>query len=786
MPCHLRPLLLPTSAAEAAAVLLVLACAGGTGGFVDDVTVYCYQSLSSAPEGNCCKDVLTAEGVETLSVKRPGTSWTCSPSEAGGACLDKQAGLRGSDTLWWPAGADCTTPRILFVHGGDWQLYGPTGGSYDGLASKLAAESLAVVMVPDYRLAPIGNYSDTMQSLQSAWTWLSGHGATGEDCSAAPRPPLFIAGDSSGAASAFSLLFRLVSSLDPLNPTTSAAAAPAGLLAFTPWTNLACDSPTYTSNAFGRSPDGKDMAGDIRFRSPASMTSDKFRQLALAYASQNVAWLTDPTVSPYYAMEEQLQSLPPLYFAIAGNEVRTADGVVLAQRAAQFDVLVVQDVYESTWHDFVLFSEGCGAGSDFWAAKAALRRAGEFVRQVKGLAEQNVQLRRTPGDDAAGAAGGLRSMQRSRIFFPPPQRWNQQQPQEVEELRLHWVQQPATQPQHPAADVGVAAAACTGAFGAPSAAQQAPCLLPSSAFPSATSPGVNAAAAEAAAVEEACGCDQSTLAGAYLTGAAGGVLCTALALVGTYLYQGRSRIMPGFPKSDEGYKPYSDLAPALQCGLSQVPPEALTGHFCHEPAASPGSRSPGAGSGSSFGGRDPMGNFSPGALASAAAGGGSHGLAAGSRLVSMRRGDYEELPAVSRAGPPTRLPGAASAAAAAPWEVEQAPSQVAGGSSIFSWLSQAWSGGGSSTSAVQTYAVVSGPTDTWTARPGSPQHYSGAAETQLSLAERGGSSAAMGTRSPSQNDGRGPPAAEALFSLAEHRGGGIQGGVSPKAGFGWV
>ena len=39
----------------------------------------------------------------------------------------------------------------------------------------MALEAGAVVFVPDYRLVPVGNYSDIVESLTVAWDWLARH-----------------------------------------------------------------------------------------------------------------------------------------------------------------------------------------------------------------------------------------------------------------------------------------------------------------------------------------------------------------------------------------------------------------------------------------------------------------------------------------------------------------------------------------------------------------------------------------------------------------------------------
>lgn len=344
------------------------------GDYMTEVTTYCYEKLMT--DASCCKDQKIPQGVKSQSVFRDGAAWSCGSAAQTGACRDAQVGQRGEDLLWWPEGADCSTPRILFVHGGGWQRHGPKEASYDILAAKLSLVTGASVLVPDYPLVPVGDYSYILRYLSSAWTWLSDHGANSEDCSLAPTPPLFLAGDSSGAASAMSLLLKLQgqASLPPAD----------GFFAFSPWINLKCDTPTYYSNAFAAVDDvvGKEFVGDILFRGPPRNNSDSLRGLALQYLGGQKALLTDPHASPFYATEAQLASLPPVYFAVSGTEILGGDAVIMANRLASRGVAAYLDIFPGMWHGFPQHSEGCGSGKELWQGSLALSHAGDFVSQI--------------------------------------------------------------------------------------------------------------------------------------------------------------------------------------------------------------------------------------------------------------------------------------------------------------------------------------------------------------------------------------------------------------------
>jgi len=276
-------------------------------------------------------------------------------------------------------------------------MHGPKEASYDVLTAKLALVTGASVLVPDYPLVPVGDYQKILAFLSSAWQWLSQHGPNSEDCSAAPTPPLFLAGDSSGAASAMSLLLQLHGQANSGSPLAD------GFFAFSPWVNLECDTPAYYSNAYATVSDvvGKEFVGDILFRGAPQNNSDSLRGLALQYlVDENL--LKDPQASPMFASEEQLADLPPVYFAVSGTEILGGDGIIMANRIARRGVAAYLDIFVGMWHGFEQNSEGCGSGSELWQGSLALSHAGDFVMQlVKHLSSGNggslpASLQQTP------------------------------------------------------------------------------------------------------------------------------------------------------------------------------------------------------------------------------------------------------------------------------------------------------------------------------------------------------------------------------------------------------
>jgi len=343
--------------------------------FISGAQEYCYDALVRDP--SCCLDATIAPGVRKQELKRPGTTWSCDSG-----CHDAWfggAGPRGGDVLWTPKGADCDSPRVLFLHGGSWEYGSPRTNGYPSLVSKLAALTGAVMLAIDYPLSPVGNFSSIMDASHNALQWLYTHGPDGRECSnSRGSAPLLVAGDSAGGGSAVSVLL-LAREMPERWPQL------AGGFVYSPWTNLKCDTPTYYYNAFGTatSRDGKvAYSGDIVFQAPPRENAREYLQSALDYVGRVHTMLSDPVASPFYREPADFEGLPPILVTVSNTESIAGDSIVLANKAAQGGVQVHMDVYPGMWHDFPMYSEGCGSNQPLWQGSLALNRTGEFVDEV--------------------------------------------------------------------------------------------------------------------------------------------------------------------------------------------------------------------------------------------------------------------------------------------------------------------------------------------------------------------------------------------------------------------
>lgn len=402
---------------------------------ISEAVQYCYSRLVEDP--SCCIDSTYASGTSRKDIARPGSEWQCAEG-----CVDGRKGQRGGDALWVPDGATCDSPRVIYVHGGSWMYGSPFDLGYDQVGAKLSASTGSIVLVPDYPLIPVGNYTVIMEAMVRAVQWLAVNGPDGP-CPGV-QAPLFVGGDSAGGGTALSLVLRLQAE-PSLLPNDQVLA---GAFFWSPWTNLMCNTPEYYHHAFAKivaneydKKKGAAYVGDIIFQGHPMQNLDWFTANAVGYVGNNVSLLMDPIASPYYMEGSQFQGIPPLYFAVGSSESIMGDSVMVAQRAAANGVDVQLDIYTGMWHVFPMYTEGCGMGEELEPAVRAVNNTVAFIRsrasmysaqrvaRAVGNAVDTVQMRAWPWtmlnyeiQRVAAAKSEEELMERTRGFSRPSSR----------------------------------------------------------------------------------------------------------------------------------------------------------------------------------------------------------------------------------------------------------------------------------------------------------------------------------------------------------------------------
>lgn len=202
---------------------------------------------------------------------------------------------------------------MLYLHGGAF-VFGSVA-TYRRRAMKLAHRCSAEVLVPDYRLAPEHPFPAALDDAHAAWRRL---------LELADGRPALVAGDSAGGGLALSLLARLGERGD---------AMPAGVIAISPWTDLALEGPSFLAN---------------RHRD-CWIDTARLATWSAMYRAGHCP--RDPAVSPVHA---DPRGWPPLLLMAGDQEVLLDDARRMHASALAAGVDSHLDVGRGMQHDWML------------------------------------------------------------------------------------------------------------------------------------------------------------------------------------------------------------------------------------------------------------------------------------------------------------------------------------------------------------------------------------------------------------------------------------------------
>ncbi len=221
---------------------------------------------------------------------------------------------------------------ILYLHGGAYIIGSP--GTYWELAGRLARQTGHRLYLPDYPLAPESPAPAAFHAAVASWEALLGYGY---------RPhEIIIAGDSAGGGLALALLAHVLAE----------GQRPAGIVAFSPWTDLTLSGASLKDNA----------ATDVLL--PAARVHE-IRDLVVGALEPD-----DPRVSPLFA---RFPGCPPAFVSWSETEILRDDAVRMVRVLRENGAFVEQDVQADAPHVWQLFH---GMVPE---ANASLHKAARFI-----------------------------------------------------------------------------------------------------------------------------------------------------------------------------------------------------------------------------------------------------------------------------------------------------------------------------------------------------------------------------------------------------------------------
>ena len=198
---------------------------------------------------------------------------------------------------------------ILYLHGGGYVAGSPT--THLGLAARLSRLTGLQIASPDYRLAPEHKAPAAFEDAKAAHALLLARGFAPEN--------IILAGDSAGGGLALALLADLC----------QRGLTPAGLFAFSPWTDLALTGESLKTNA-----DHDPLLPAKRMPEAVAMVIGDLD-------------LRDPRVSPLYA---RFVSPPPVLIQVGQEEILLDDGCRMAAALLRAGGKVQLDIWPGCPH----------------------------------------------------------------------------------------------------------------------------------------------------------------------------------------------------------------------------------------------------------------------------------------------------------------------------------------------------------------------------------------------------------------------------------------------------
>lgn len=224
---------------------------------------------------------------------------------------------------------------ILLLHGGGYVA--GSINSHRDLASRLAKESKAEVLLINYRLAPEYPYPAGLNDAFTSYNYLLSQNFAPNQIS--------IVGDSAGGGLALALLAKIKMTETPM---------PDSAVFMSPWVDLENKNPSIIEK------EDLDPMLDKRM----------LDQTAKLYADNQD--LSSPLISP---INSDLKSLCPILIHVGEHEVLLDDSLILAKKAEQAGVDTNIEVFDKMFHVFQYFARYLSI------SRLSLSKIGEFIQK---------------------------------------------------------------------------------------------------------------------------------------------------------------------------------------------------------------------------------------------------------------------------------------------------------------------------------------------------------------------------------------------------------------------
>lgn len=243
-------------------------------------------------------------------------------------------GREGNIPGEWAQNAQTSLNILLYLHGGGYMACSPAG--YRPITGAFAQYGLAV-FAPDYRLAPEHPFPAAVEDALAVYQAL---------LTTYTPEQIIVAGDSAGGGLALGMVLAAREAGIPL---------PAGLILFSPWTDLAGTGASITRNA----------------QRESLLVAERLPEVAALYLQGADA--KTPTASPLYG---DLANLPPMFIQVSDQEILLDDALRVAEKIKAAQGQVTLQVWSGLPHVWQF-------GQTFLPeARKALQQAADFANRT--------------------------------------------------------------------------------------------------------------------------------------------------------------------------------------------------------------------------------------------------------------------------------------------------------------------------------------------------------------------------------------------------------------------
>ena len=223
---------------------------------------------------------------------------------------------------------------ILYLHGGG--FIAGSINSHKDLATRIAKESKAQLLIINYRLAPEHKFPAGLNDAITVYKWLLNKKI--------PSEKITIAGDSAGANLALSLVLSIKEKNIPM---------PKNMVLLSPWVDLECKGESYNLN--------KKKDPMLNKKSLCATAGFYTKQENLSHA----------LVSP---INGDFKGLCPMFIQVGDCEILQDDAVKLASIAKKAGVKVELEIWKDMFHVWHYFSRYLSQGRE------AIKKIGQFIQ----------------------------------------------------------------------------------------------------------------------------------------------------------------------------------------------------------------------------------------------------------------------------------------------------------------------------------------------------------------------------------------------------------------------